>query len=123
MSSILVIDDTEGVRNLCRAILEPAGYAVYEALSGHQGIRLFRESPTDAVITDMHMADGDGLEVIQHLRQGYPHLKILAVSGADAEDTLLRTAQVLGANSILLKPFGVEELHAAVSNLFMQSLG
>src|SRR5688572_9728428 len=45
--SILVIEDDEAVRGLFRAILEPVGYLIEEASTGWEGIRRFRESPTD----------------------------------------------------------------------------
>ena len=122
MSTILLIDDTEEVRQLCRTILEHAGYTVLEATNGREGIRVFNESPTDAVVTDMHMSEGNGLDVINELRAQYDHLKILAVSGAEREDGMLRTARVLGVDGILLKPFGVDDLITAVSKLFESPL-
>jgi two-component system chemotaxis response regulator CheY len=118
MASILVIDDTEAVRLLCRAVLEQAGYTISEATNGREGIRLFNQAPTDAVVTDMHMPNGTGLEVINELRAQHSHLKILAVSGAEQEDGMLRTAKVLGVDGILLKPFGVDDLTTAVAKLF-----
>ncbi len=89
MASILVIDDSEAVRHLCRTILEHAGYTISEATNGREGIRLFNEAPIDAVVTDMHMPDGNGLEVIKELRAQHSQLKILAVSGAEQEDGML----------------------------------
>ncbi len=118
MSSILVIDDTEAVRQLCQTILEHAGYTISEATNGREGIRLFNKAPTDAVVTDMHMPCGDGLEVISALRALHSNLRILAVLGAEPEDGMLRTAAVLGVDGMLLKPFGVDDLTTAVSKLF-----
>ena len=115
MATILVIDDTDAVRGLFRTIIERAGHEVIEAGSGHEGIRLFKESPTDAVITDMHMRDGNGLEVIRELRVARPHVRILAVSGAEGEDRMLSVAKLLGADGILLKPFGVQDVVKALS--------
>ena len=112
-----MIDDEETVRGLFRAILEPVGYAVVEAENGQQGIRCFRESPTDVVITDMYMPQGDGLEVIRQLRPAYPALKILAVSGSGGTENLLSKARGFGADAILSKPVGVEELRATMANL------
>ena len=54
MTTILVIDDTEAVRTFFRTVMVCSGQAVVEAASGHEGIRLFNESSTDAVITDLH---------------------------------------------------------------------
>jgi CheY-like chemotaxis protein len=66
MASILLIEDDEAVRGIFRAILEPIGYCIQEASTGWEGIRRFRESPADLVMTDMDMPHGDGPEVIRH---------------------------------------------------------
>jgi two-component system OmpR family response regulator len=117
MPRILVIDDITEVRGFFRAALEQAGFEVHEAINGREGVRLFREQPTEAVITDVYMPDGDGLHVIRELRPHSPSVKIIAVSSTDAPDPLLHEARSLGADAILLKPIGVEELHQAVHRL------
>ena len=115
VASILVIEDDEAVRGLFRAILEPVGYRIQEASTGWEGIRRFRESPTDLVMTDMDMPHGDGAHVIRQLRADYPGVKILAVSGSKGADELRSEAQHLGADAMLPKPVGVDELRAAVA--------
>ncbi|MCC2643455.1 MAG: response regulator [Nitrospira sp.] len=90
---------------------------VREASHGVEGIRLFHQAPTDPVITDIYMPEGDGLEVIRLLRQERPVLKILAVSGRTGQNEILTAAKLLGADGILLKPVGVEELRLAVVTL------
>ena len=60
VASILVIEDDEAVRGLFRAILEPVGFLIQEASTGWEGIRRFRESPADLVMTDIDMPHGDG---------------------------------------------------------------
>lgn len=118
MASILIIEDTEAVRGLFRMILEQAGHVVHEASNGREGVRQFRQAQTDVVITDIYMPDGDGLEVITQLRQEFPTLKILAVSGRAGQEEMLSAAKLLGADGILPKPLGVEALLTAVANLF-----
>jgi CheY-like chemotaxis protein len=115
MPSILLIEDDEAVRRLFRAILEPVGYLIEEASTGWEGIRRFRESPTDLVMTDMDMPDGDGEDVIRQLRAEYPSVKILAVSGSKGAEELRSVAQRWGADAMLPKPVGVDELRAAVA--------
>jgi DNA-binding response OmpR family regulator len=115
MASILLIEDDEAVRGLFRAILEPVGYLIQEASTGWEGIRRFRESPTDLVMTDMDMPDGDGEDVIRQLRADYPSVKILAVSGSKGTEELRSAAQRWGADAMLPKPVGVDELRAAVA--------
>ena len=113
--SILVIEDDEAVRRVFRAILEPVGYVVLEAATGGEGIRRFRESPTDLVMADMDIPDEDGMKVIRQLRADYPDVKILAVSDSKDPDPLRIDAYQLGADAMLPKPVGVDELRAAVA--------
>jgi CheY-like chemotaxis protein len=115
VASILVIEDDDAVRGLFRAILEPVGYLIAEASTGWEGIRRFRESPTDLVMTDMDMPHGDGADVIRQLRADYPAVRILAVSGSKGVDEIRSEAQQLGADAMLPKPVGVDELRAAVA--------
>jgi CheY-like chemotaxis protein len=112
-TSILVIEDDEAVRGLFRAILEPVGYLIQEASTGWEGIRRFRESPTDLVMTDMDMPHGDGVDVIRELRADYPSVKILAVSGSKQPDEFSEALR-LGAVAMLGKPFGAHDLREAV---------
>ncbi len=115
VASILVIEDDEAVRGLFRAILEPVGYLIQEASTGWEGIRRFRESPADLVMTDIDMPHGDGVDIIRQLRADYPAVKILAVSGSKGADELRSEAQHLGADAMLPKPVGVDELRVAVA--------
>jgi CheY-like chemotaxis protein len=117
MASILIIEDTVAVRVLFRAILEQAGHVVCEASTGSEGIRLFRAAPTDVVITDIYMPDGDGLEVITHLRQAYHAVKILAISGRAGQECMLSVATRLGADGMLAKPVSLDALLTAVTKL------
>jgi CheY-like chemotaxis protein len=117
MASILIIDDMESVRGLFRDILQQAGHVVCEASTGSEGIRLFREAPTDVVITDIYMPEGDGLEVTTQLRQQCPALKIIAISGRGGTDEMLSAAKLMGADLILPKPVPMQKLLTAVEQL------
>ena len=96
MAHILLIEDTEAVRGLFRAILEQAGYVVREASTGSEGIRLFRERPSDVVITDMYMPDGDGFEVMRTLRREVPPPKIIVISWRLSKGEFLSAANSWG---------------------------
>ncbi len=117
MPTALIIDDTDEIRGLFRAVLEDAGFVVRDACTASSGVRLFRQAPTDVVITDMYMPEGDGLTVIRELRGSFPDLKIMAISGTDPTDNKLKEARELGADAILLKPVGVKELVSGVQHL------
>lgn len=114
---ILLIDDTEEVRRLFRMVLEQAGYAVREASSGSEGIRLFRESPSDIVITDMYMPDGDGFDVLRTLRSEVLVPKIIVLSGQLGQTEMLSAAKFMGADLVLPKPVAIEALLMAVKTV------
>lgn len=117
MQSILVIEDIEAARTLLRSVLEQSGYKVQEAANGVEGIRFFGQRAADLVITDIFMPGCDGLEVIQALRRVDPAVKILAVTGRSGSTDFLKVARMLGADSVLHKPFEMDVLLQAVAGL------
>ena len=80
-AAILCIDDEEPALLLRRRVLEKAGYRVFTALTGKEGIELFRFQTIDAVILDYWMADMDGLEVATELKKLNPKTPIIVLSG------------------------------------------
>lgn len=80
-AAILCIDDEEPALLLRRRVLEKAGYRVFTALTGKEGIELFRFQAIDAVILDYWMADMDGLEVATELKKLNPKTPIIVLSG------------------------------------------
>jgi DNA-binding response OmpR family regulator len=118
-TQVLLIEDIEAIRGLWRAILEQAGYVVHEASTGSEGIRLFRESPSEVVITDMYMPDGDGFDVMSTLRREVPVPKIIALSGQS--EGILDAAKLMGADLVLPKPVPMDELLSAVQTVISTS--
>jgi two-component system chemotaxis response regulator CheY len=117
MATILIIQSKDVVRALYRELLERAGHEVGEASQGLKGIWQYRQSPTDLVITDIHMSDCDGMEVILALGQEYPQVKILAVSAQVTNEDALITAKLFGADAILQDALDGEELMKIVNKL------
>ncbi|MEE9394068.1 MAG: response regulator [Planctomycetota bacterium] len=122
-SRILVIDDDDGVRMLLRRILEQEGYEVEEARNGAIGVRSFRASPVDLVITDIIMPDKEGISTILELREVSEEIKIIAISGGGRISSAdhLRTAEDLGVFCTFKKPFDRKELLGAISEALAAS--
>jgi DNA-binding response OmpR family regulator len=111
-STILVIEDQASVRGLLVQILEEAGYQVYQAADGRQGLERFQAQPVDLVLTDLEMPEMSGLDVIVELTRTFLTVKIIAMSGHSAEK--LQTARLLGARWSFAKPLNLPELLRAV---------
>lgn len=104
-------------------MLTEEGYEVVEARDGDAGMKQFRESPSDLVITDLIMPEKEGIETIIELRRDFPDVKIIAISGGgiiDAEK-YLDMARGLGAHRIFEKLFGMTEMLDAVRELLEQT--
>ena len=80
-AAILCIDDEETALLLRRRVLEKAGYRVFTALTGREGIDIFRYQPIDVVILDYWMADMDGLDVAAALKLVNTKTPIIMLSG------------------------------------------
>jgi CheY-like chemotaxis protein len=119
MKRILVIDDDVQVRQMLKQTLERAGYEVVDAADGAQGIRLYRDEPTDLIITDILMPEKEGIETIMELKRDFPDVKIIAISGGGRVDpgTYLETARQCGTDRTFTKPFDRAELLEAIQQL------
>lgn len=119
MPSVLIIDDDAAIRSMMSQILSSAGYQVSPAADGKAGINLYRENPTDLIITDLVMPEKDGIELIMELRREFPQAKIMAMSGGSQYGNMdyLKTAKILGAIRVLDKPFEIDTLLQIVNEL------
>lgn len=124
MARILVIDDDDSIRLLVAEILAAAGHAVTTADGGTKGAKLFRAAPCDLILTDIVMAEGEGLETIIKLHREFPAVPIIAMSGGSSFSTdYLEMAAKLGAARTLNKPFSGDELIANVDRLLQTGGG
>jgi len=116
MARILIIDDEVSTLRPLQILLERAGHEVRSAANGFEALRLWRESPGDLVITDIHMPEKDGIEMILEFRHFAPRVPILAMSGSGRSGQLdvLRDAALLGVVGTIAKPFAVQDMLAAV---------
>jgi CheY-like chemotaxis protein len=119
MANVLVIDDEPVTRMVVCAVLESAGHTVCEAADGNGGLAMFHANSPDLVITDILMPGKDGIETIRDLRAINPEIKIIALSGDVQFDGpgILKAARLLGANEVIEKPFGNDELLRIVEQM------
>lgn len=120
MQKILVVDDESPVRDMIRAMIEPAGYDVIEAGNGIQACDVCKETPVDLIITDIVMPGKNGIDLVMDVKKKYPDIPIIAISGGGGivgRYDYLEIAKLVGADNILKKPFGMAELRSSVDNI------
>jgi two-component system chemotaxis response regulator CheY len=125
MRRVLIVEDSVSTRAFVRAVLEETEFAVtlggcevVEASCGFDAMRLLPRGPYDLIVTDINMADINGLELIRFIRKSAHHsdTPLVVISTLRAEHDAER-ALALGANVYLPKPFTPEQLRETCSKL------
>ncbi|CAM8654637.1 CheY FOG, CheY-like receiver [Burkholderiales bacterium] len=120
MTTILLADDEDLLREGVREILETADYQVIEARDGEEALAQFAVSDIDLVITDVVMPNMDGVDFVTRLRETFPDVPILTISGGSRVVSArfgLDSALLSGANASLTKPFTAKQLLEKVQQL------
>ena len=78
---ILVVDDEPSIREAVREMLESGGYEVLTAVDGLDGLHALSKSLPDLIISDLNMPRMSGFEFLAVVRQRFPHIATVAVSG------------------------------------------
>lgn len=120
MAKILVIDDDEQMRVMLEEMLKRANHEVVLACDGNEGMALYKESPTDVIITDLVMPNKNGIDLILDMQIQFPDAKVIAISGGGGvagRFDYLAVSKMLNAGPILKKPFTWKELQDAVDEV------
>ena len=105
---LLIVDDDESVRAVLARVVASLGFEVATAVDGRTAAQCLAATPCEVLLTDIHMPDTDGLELIRRARSRWPSIVIVAMSGGgNFGFDYLRTAQLLGADYVLSKPFEI----------------
>ncbi|MBN1334384.1 MAG: response regulator [Deltaproteobacteria bacterium] len=109
-----MIDDERSVCVSCTRILEEEGYAVDQALSGREGLRMASTGDYDLALIDLKMPDIGGMEILQALHRDRPDVITVMITGYATIHTGVEAVKK-GASDYLPKPFTPEELSTVVS--------
>jgi two-component system chemotaxis response regulator CheY len=118
---ILVVEDSDMLRESLRRELAEAGFDVFTAVDGAAGLELARAERFDAVTTDVIMPRLDGFGLIRALRDDphYAQVPIVVVTGKDARIDALRGRDA-GADAYLTKPADSRDLVKTLDRLLRQ---
>jgi DNA-binding response OmpR family regulator len=122
MANILVADDDQQYAELLAKILEKQQHKVVVAYDGAEALKLFASQKFDLIITDILMPHVDGIELIMQLIEKDSVVPIIAMSGGHSSrhsSFNLQSANILGVQTILQKPFSIQQLLDAVNKLLV----
>ncbi len=115
-TTILVVEDDEFVQQLLCAVLESAGYRTCRAGSMQALKQQLERSPIDAMLLDLGLPDGDGLDALKHLRANKNPLPIVVLTSRTDIDTRIEGLEA-GADDYVTKPVEPKELLLRIRRL------
>jgi two-component system response regulator PilR (NtrC family) len=113
LKRVLVVDDEPSMREVLSIMLTKEGYEVVAADSRAQAAAVLAKAPADLVITDIRLPDGDGIEILRHVKAASPETAVVVMTAYGTTETAV-AALKLGAHDYLTKPFDVDELKIVV---------
>ena len=118
MRTILAVDDSPSIRQMVVFTLNGAGYEVFEASDGQDGLEKALARRADLVLTDQNMPRMDGITLIQSLRKlsEYSVTPILVLTTESSEEMKAR-GRAAGATGWLIKPFDPKRLIEVVRKI------
>ena len=119
MAHVLVVDDDADIREVVRRVITKLGHKVWDVADGNEALRLLETSPVDLIISDIYMAEMDGMELLVRIQQLELDVPVVVISGGGYKprDEVLKMAAACGAVATLDKPFTVEQLRDTVEPL------
>jgi CheY-like chemotaxis protein len=113
---ILLVEDDPHVREVAAFMIEDFGYRVVEAEDGAAALRALGSVEVDAIVTDITMPGISGYELAQRVRQTFPAIPIICVTGYSAVEH-----QAMLCDHFLRKPFLPADLQKAIKTVLPNS--
>ncbi|ANY73522.1 response regulator [Paenibacillus ihbetae] len=111
---VLIVDDQNGIRILLVEVFSSEGYETFQAANGKAALEIVKLHEPDLVLLDMKIPGMDGLEILKHIKQMNPDIKVIMMT-AYGELDMIKEATDLGALMHFTKPFDIDEMRQAVN--------
>lgn len=115
---ILTVDDSASIRQMVSFTLKNEGYEVIEAVDGIDALSKLQQTPPDMVLTDLHMPNMDGIELIKNLRANtsFKFIPIIFLT-TESQGGKKQEGKAAGATGWIVKPFKPEQLVGVVKKV------
>lgn len=118
MAKVLVVDDSNSIRDMVSFTLKSAGFQTVEAKDGLEGLSQAQTDNFDLVISDVNMPNMDGITLCSELRKlnNFKFTPILMLTTESSTDIKMR-GKAAGATGWLVKPFNPDKLLATIKRV------
>jgi DNA-binding NtrC family response regulator len=106
---VMVVDDTEGIRDLLKAILQREGYEPILKASAAELTAAFAQPQPDLILLDLVLPDGDGLDLLPQIKKHWPDTEVIVLTGYASFDKAVEATK-RGAYHFQSKPFDTKNL-------------
>lgn len=115
-ATILIVDDEDTTRNLCRDVVSDAGLRTRTASTTDQALEILDQCPIDLVITDLRVPQVGGLELLKRIRETYPQTAVIVLTQYGTIESAVEATR-MGAADYVTKPFHVPELRSKIDRV------
>jgi len=115
-TKILIVDDDVDALELMEELFESKGYLPITATNGLAALDRIRDEDPDMVISDIRMPDMDGMQLLEHMSQRYPHIPVIMVTAHGTIEAAVEAIK-MGAKDYILKPLRLDEILAKVETI------
>jgi len=114
--TVLIVDDEDATRNLCRDVVADSGLRTRTASTTEQALEILEESPIDIVITDLRVPQLGGLELLKRVREAHPQTAVMVLTQYGTIESAVEATR-MGAADYVTKPFHVPELRGKLDRV------
>lgn len=117
---ILIVEDEPSLREIMQGFLEKQRYIVETAKNYREALDKVYDYNYDCILLDIMLPDGNGLELLQHLKESHKQENVIIISARDSIDDKVSGLE-LGADDYLAKPFALAELNARIRSVIRRN--
>ncbi len=116
--TIMIVDDSNAIRQSVSFILKENGYETREAVDGRDGFEKLKDQKVDLIITDVNMPNMDGISMVKELRGTDTHkFTPILVLTTESQASIMQEGKGAGATGWIVKPFSNDKLIATIKKV------
>ena len=119
--TLLIVDDEEIMRDLLSRIFAKEGYQLLTAVDGQDALDKIKNNNVNIILSDMNMPNMNGFELLKHVHNDYPSIKIIIMT-AYGDTYTVKDSMILGADEYITKPFNNIEIKQLVERTYWRLL-